>query len=87
MAFSNRGENQLVSAGEVVNTKEMTLKILQARKQECKSRINRAKQEIEDLKVAKIAELEYQILHAEAELHKLEDHEKIIVSSVETQQS
>lgn len=82
MAFSNR--NEMVPAVEVTNTKEMTLKILQAKKQECISRINRAKQEIEDLKIAKIAELEYQILHAEAELTKLQEHEKMIVSSVDT---
>jgi len=76
----------IVPINEVKNTKEMTLKILQARKQECRSRIRKAQQEIEDLKIAKIAELEYQILHAEAELKKLEEHEKVVISSVETQQ-
>jgi len=84
MAFSTRTD--IVPIGDVQNTKEMTLKILAARKQECKSRIKRAQQEIEDLKVAKIAELEYQILHAEAELKKLEEHEKTVISSVDPQQ-
>lgn len=81
MAFSNRSE--IVPSIEVINTKEMALKILQAKKQECKSRINRAKQEMEDLKVAKIAELEYQILHAEAELDQLLRHEKTVTDSVD----
>ena len=84
MALSRRSE--IVPVEEVKTTKEMTLKILQARKQECKSRIAQAKQAIEDLKVAKIAELEYQILHAEAELKALEEHEKRVNSSVDTQQ-
>ena len=83
MSFSKR--NEVVPAVEVQNTKEMTMKIISARKQECKSRINRVRQEIEDLKIAKMAELEYQILHAEAELKKLEEHEKMIKSSVDTQ--
>ena len=82
MAFSTRTD--IIPAVEIINTKEMTLKILQARKQECKSRIVRAKQELEDLKIAKFAEIEYQILHAEAELKKLEEHEKMIVASQET---
>lgn len=87
MAFSNRSDNTMVPIGDVSNTKEMTLKILQARKQECKSRINRAKQEIEDLRIAKIAELEYQVLHAEAELAKLVEHEKLIQTSTDAQQT
>jgi hypothetical protein len=85
MAFSNR--NEIVPAIDVINTKEMTMKILQSKKQECRSRINRAKQEIEDLKLAKIAELEYQILHAEAELSKLEEHEKMVISSQDVQET
>lgn len=83
MAFSNR--NELVPVFEVTTTKEMSLLMLKAKKQECISRINKCKQEIEDLKMAKIAELEYQILYAEAELSKLLDHEKMIISSVDTQ--
>ena len=83
MAFSNRSE--IVPVIDVINTKEMTLKIIKAKKQECVSRINRAKQEIEDLQIAKIAELEYQILHAEAELKQLNDHEKRVTTSVNTQ--
>lgn len=85
MAFSNRQD--IVPIGQVVPTKQMRLKVIQAKKQECKSRIINLNQEIEDLKVAKIAELEYQILHAEAELKKLEEHEKAVLSSVDTQQT
>lgn len=85
MAFSNRSE--IVPAVEIINTKEMTMKILQAKKQECRSRINRAKQEIEDLKMAKIAELEYAILHAEAELTKLEEHEKMVNAAQDVQET
>lgn len=83
MALSHRTD--IVPVGEVVNTKEMTLKILISRKQECKSRIMKAKQEIEDLQVARFAELEYQILQAEQELSKLIEHEKIVISSIESQ--
>ena len=50
MGFSRR--NDIVPAIEVTNTKEMTLKIISVQKQECISRINKAKQDIEDLKLA-----------------------------------
>ena len=83
MSFSNR--NEIVPIGDVVPTKAMMLKVTVAKKQILKSKIITIKQEIEDLKIAKIAELEYQILHAEAELQKLQEHEKRIISSVDTQ--
>lgn len=84
MAFSNRQE--IVAIGNVTPTKEMQLKVITAKKQECKSRLVLVKQEMEDLQIAKMAELEYQILQAQAELKQLEDHEKKIISSVNTQQ-
>ena len=83
MAFSNR--NEIVPVGQVEPTLEMRMKIITAKKQECKSRIVTITQEIEDLKVAKMAELEYQILQAEQELSKLIEHEKTVKSSVENQ--
>jgi len=81
MSFSNRQE--IVPIGQVVPTKEMRLKVLAAKKQECKSKIVQIQQEIEDLKIAKMAELEYQILHAKAELQQLEEHEKKVKASVD----
>jgi len=83
MSFSNR--NEIVPIGQVIPTKEMQLKVLAAKKQECRSNIVRIQQEIEDLKIAKMAELEYQILHAQAELRQLEEHERKVKSSVDTQ--
>jgi len=80
MAFSNRQE--IVPIGQVAPTTEMQLKVIAAKKQECKSRLVMIKQEMEDLKIAKMAELEYQILHAEAELKQLEKHEQTIKSAV-----
>jgi len=84
MAFSNRQE--IVPVGNIAPTKEMQLKVITAKKQECKSRIVAINQEIEDLKIAKMAELEFQILQAQAELKHLEEHEKRVISSVDTQQ-
>ena len=77
------GGHEIVPVGQVTPTKEMQLKFLQVRKQKCKSAMAKAKQEIEDLKQGKIAELEYQILHAEAELKQLNEHEKKIISSID----
>ena len=81
------GGHEIIPVGQVEPTQEMRLKFLQVRRQKCKSAIAKAKQEIEDLKNGKIAELEYQILHAEAELKQLNDHEQRIKSAVDTQQS
>lgn len=61
-----------------IETNDMVLKWIAMKKQECKSRIVRAKQDIEDLKEGKIPDIERQILHAEAELIQLTEHEKNI---------
>lgn len=52
-------------------TKEMQLKWIAVRKQEAKSQITRLTQDIEDLKQAKIIELERAILHAQQTFDKL----------------
>jgi len=80
------GGHEIVPIGHVEPTKDMRLKYIQMQRQKIKSRIASAKQGIEDLKNGKIAELEYQILHAEAELKQLDEHEKRVKSSVDTQQ-
>ena len=82
MAFSHRTD--LLKVEDVVHTKEMTMKVIKARKQECKSRIVLARQAIQDLQIAKVSELEYTVLQAEAELEKLEKHEKLVIASVDT---
>lgn len=80
------GGHEIVPVGQVTPTKDMQIKYIQVRKQKCRSTISKVKQDIEDLKNGKIAELEYQILHAEAELKQLEEHEGKVKSSVDTQQ-
>lgn len=86
MAFSKRADLIPIEVYEIKQTKEMVMKVLQSNKQECKSRIVKLKQDIEDLKVAKIAELEHGIMQAEAELKQLEEHEKMVVSSVDAKE-
>lgn len=86
MAFSKRADLIPIEVYEIKQTKEMVMKVLQSNKQECKSRIVKLKQDIEDLKVAKIAELEHGIMQAEAELKQLEEHEKMVVSSVDAEE-
>ena len=79
------GGHEIIPIGQVEPTKAMRLKYLQMQRQKVKSRLAAAKQGIEDIQNGKIAELEYQILHAEAELKQLDNHEKAIKSSVDTQ--
>lgn len=71
----------------VVPTKAMAIKNVQFKQQEARSKIARAKQDLEDLKAGAQLKVEYTILHAEAELKQLQTHEKRIMSSVDTQQS
>lgn len=79
------GGFEIVPIGQVAPTKAMQLKHLQIRKQEAKSKIAIAKQKIEDVMNGEIAKLEYTILHAEAELKQLQEHEQRIKSAVDTQ--
>lgn len=81
------GGLEIVPIGQVVPNRAMQLKHLQVKKQEARSRMAMAKQKIEDLKNGEIAKFEYAILHAEAELKQLQEHEKRIISSVDTQQN
>lgn len=85
--MAREGGFEIVPIGQVVPDKAMQLKHLQIKRQEAKSKISMAKQKIEDLKEGEIAKLEYTILHAEAELKQLQEHEKRIISSVDPQQS
>jgi hypothetical protein len=79
------GGFEIIPVGQVAPTKEMRLKYLQIKKQECRSKIAKAKQDLEDLKLGQIAQIEYQILHAEAELKQLQEHEQKIKSAVNPQ--
>ena len=81
------GGYEIIPVGQVVPDKAMMLKHIQIKRQEAKSKIAMAKQKIEDLQNGEIAKLEYAILHAQAELKQLTEHEKRIMSSVDTQQS
>jgi len=83
--MAREGGYEIVEVGQVVPDQAMRLKHLQVKKQEARSRINTAKQRIEDLREGEIAKLEYTILHAEAELKQLQEHEQKIKSAVDTQ--
>lgn len=71
---------------QVKETKEMQLKWIAARKQECRSKISHGKQAIEDLVKGKVPDIERQILHAEQELAQLEAHEKMLISAIDTEE-
>ena len=81
------GGYEIIPVGQVVPDKAMQLKHIQIKKQEARSKIAIAKQGIEDVKNGEIAKLEYTILHSEAELKQYIEHERRIMSSVDTQQS
>lgn len=70
---------------EVKMTKEMSLAAIACYKQEAKSRLMKLKQDLEDLKTAGVRAIELSILQAEAELKQIEEHEKRISASVDTQ--
>lgn len=82
--MSDIGSNLPVSL-KYTETRQMTLKWIKSKKQECKSKIVHFKQAIEDLMQGKIPEIERQILAAEQELKQLEAHEAAINASVDTQ--
>lgn len=73
MADNNDSGNELVPF--VKENKAMKLKWIEARKQELKSAIVRGKQEIEDLRIAKVADIELRIMHAEESLRQLKQNE------------
>lgn len=70
----------------VDETKEMKLKWVAARKQECKSKLVHFRQAIEDLIQGKVPEIERQIMAVEQELAQLEHQEANLKSSVEAEQ-
>ena len=71
---------------EIVKTKEMALAAIAVHKQDAKSRLNKLKQDLEDLKTAGVKAIELSILQAEAELKQIEAHEQRIITAVDTQQ-
>lgn len=75
-SISNR--HPLVIVVDVKNTPEMALKIIEAQIQEAKTNVERAKLDLEDIKLGVIKEAEYKILHAEAELKAIKEHEKAV---------
>ena len=72
-----------VPIGQVVETQEMKLKWLQVRKQEQISKIAHLNQAIEDLRKGKMAEIEYALMKAQAELEEIHKAETLLVSSVD----
>lgn len=71
---------------EIKKTKEMALAAIAVHKQDAKSRLNKLKQDLEDLKMGGVKAIELAILQAQAELKQIEEHEKRITASVDTQQ-
>jgi hypothetical protein len=67
-------------------TIEMKLKWIQAAKQERISRIVHLRQSVEDLLKGKIPEIERQIMGAEQELVNLQETEKLLKVSIETEE-
>jgi hypothetical protein len=85
--MSDIGSFLPVVVKQSVETKEMKLKWLQAAKQERVSKIVHLKQAVEDLVKGKIPEIERQILAAQQELCNLQETEKMVMQSVETEGS
>ena len=69
----------------VKETRDMKLKWVAARKQECKSKLMHFKQAIEDLINGKIPEIERQIMAVEQELDQLKQQENLLKNSVDTE--
>lgn len=83
--MSDIGSTLPVAVKQTVETRAMKLKWLQAAKQERTSKIVHLKQAIEDLIKGKIPEIERQVLQAEQELRNLEETEKLVLKSIETE--
>jgi hypothetical protein len=83
--MSDIGSSLPVPVSPTRETREMKLKWLQAAKQEKISKIVHLKQAIEDLRQGKIPEIERQIMYAGQELKNLEEAEKLVFDSIESQ--
>jgi predicted MarR family transcription regulator len=68
----------------VQETQEMKMKWLEIKKQEKISQIAHLNQAIEDLRKGKMAEIEYALMKAQAELAEVERVEKMVKNSTET---
>jgi hypothetical protein len=69
---------------QVSETLEMKLKWLEIKKQETISKIAHLNQAIEDLRKGKMAEIEYALMKAQAELAEVQRVENLVRSSTET---
>lgn len=77
------GSNYPVPLKPIEETKQMKLKWIAAKKQECKSKIVHYNQMIEDMIKGKIPEIERQILAVQQELDQLENHEQFLLNSID----
>lgn len=82
--MSDLGSILPVPVRQTVETRDMKLKWLQSAKQERISKIVHLKQAIEDIIKGKVPEIERQILQAEQELCNLDNSEKLVLKSIET---
>lgn len=85
MSLSRRTDLVPQTVFEIKKTKAMALKAIAVHKQDAKSRLVKLKQDLEDLLEGGVKEIEYSILTAEAEFNQIEQHEKHIMTSVDTQ--
>lgn len=73
-----------VPINQVSETLEMKLKWLEIRKQESISKIVHLNQAIEDLRKGKMAEIEYALMKAQAELAEINKAEVLLKSSIDS---
>lgn len=81
---SDLGSFLPVPIGQPVETMEMRLKWLQIKKQEQISKIVHLNQAIEDLRKGKMAEIEYALMKAQAELEEINKAEDRLKNSIES---
>lgn len=82
--MSDLGSFLPVPIGQPVETMEMRLKWLQIKKQEQISKIVHLNQAIEDLRKGKMAEIEYALMKAQAELEEINKAEDRLKNSIES---
>lgn len=82
--MADLGANLPVPIERVEPTLEMRLKWLQVEKQQRISKLVHLNQALEDLLKGKVAEIEYAIMNAKAELAACERSEEMLKSSTDT---
>jgi len=82
--MSDLGSSLPVPINQSIETIEMKLKWLQIKKQEQISKIVHLNQAIEDLRKGKMAEIEYALMKAQAELEEITKAEERLKHSVES---